>query len=57
MKLDASSCDRAGNIQNYLESWKKITSDRVTIDIVRNGLKKVNLQMTTSLTFLINQMK
>ena len=38
-KLGVSGCYRPGNIQNCLESWKKITSDRVIIDIARNGLK------------------
>ena len=38
-KLDVSGCYRARNIQNCVESWKKITSDRVIIDIFRNGIK------------------
>ena len=39
MKLDVNGCYRPGNIQKCFELWKKITSDRVIFDIVRNGLK------------------
>ena len=38
-KLDVSGCYRAGYIENFLESWKKITSDKFIINIVKNGIK------------------
>ena len=37
--LDESGCYRS-KYKNRLGSWKKITSDRVIIYIVRNGLKE-----------------
>ena len=29
----------AGNIKNFIENWKEITSDSIILDIVENGLK------------------
>ena len=39
MEKDISSNFQVGTIRNLEESWTQITSDRVIIDIVRNGLK------------------
>ena len=30
---------QAGNIKNFLENWKRITSDKYILDIVKHGLK------------------
>ena len=30
---------QAGNITNFLENWKRITSDKYILDIVKHGLK------------------
>ena len=29
----------AGNVKNFIENWKEITSDPIILDIVENGLK------------------
>ena len=29
----------AGNIKNFMENWKEITTDSIILDIVENGLK------------------
>ena len=29
----------AGNIKNFIENWKDITSDSIKLDMVENGLK------------------
>ena len=30
---------QAGNINIFLENWKRITSDKYTLDLVKHGLK------------------
>ena len=30
---------QAGNIKNFLENWKRITSDKYILDTVKHGLK------------------
>ena len=33
----------AGNIKNFRENWKEITSDSIILDIVENRLKILNI--------------
>lgn len=37
--LDEVENFQAGNIQNYYENWKEITSDKNILDIVKNGVR------------------
>ena len=41
VKASVSKADsfQAGNINNFLENWKRITSDKYILDIVKHGLK------------------
>ena len=41
IKTSISKADsfQAGNIKNFLENWKRITSDKYILDIVKHGLK------------------
>ena len=41
VKTSISKADsfQAGNIKNFLENWKRITSDKFILDIVKHGLK------------------
>ena len=45
IKMSISKADSfpSGNIQNFLENWKRITSDKYILDIVKHGLKLVFL--------------
>ena len=40
----------AGNIKNFIENWKEITSDSIILDIVENGLKIDFLSIPGNLT-------
>ena len=41
VKTSVSKADsfQAGNIKNFWENWKRITSDKYILDIVKHGLK------------------
>ena len=41
IKTSISKADsfQAGNIKHFLENWKRITSDKYILDIVKHGLK------------------
>ena len=45
IKMSISKADsfQSGNIQNFLENWKRITLDKYILDIVKHGLKLVFL--------------
>ena len=37
--ISKSDSFQAGNIKHFLENWKRITSDKYILDIVKHGLK------------------
>ena len=48
VKTSVSKADsfQADNINNFLENWKRITSDKYILDIVKHGLKLEFLHVT-----------
>ena len=39
MSISKADSFQSGNIQNFLVNWKRITSDKYILDIVKHGLK------------------
>ena len=37
--INKANSFQAGNIKSFLENWKRITSDKYILDIIKHGLK------------------